>query len=493
MTTQDNIYTQIKSIASQLADKPIFILGKGPTLDQIRDLPAILKSGLVINTNDSHRIFHGTVSIHSAAWTEITDASWDIALNHSNLTPIPDDLTEDENLITRFESEIFYNEESPLVNALKVALAISRQSSRVKPIYLLGFDFSEGQAYQLGAARSSALRSITIAAQESQFLQLRERAAGIHHIGLREYSDISPAALAAALTPERYADLAVSYDSYPAEALIVAELTNNHLGSTDTLISMVQYAAAAGANLIKVQKRDVDTFYTAEQLARPYTSPFGSTLGDYRRGVELSLSQLHVLDATCRRLGIDWFCSVLDYPSWEIIREFKPKLVKIPSTISNHRSFMEKLAAEYTGAIVVSTGYTEWEFVDYVLDTFRNNSRIYLLHCVSAYPTPENEANIRVVAEYAGLQNLKVIPGYSSHDLGSLGCQLAVAAGAMMLEKHVKLGDTEWLHFDKVALDLASGEFARFVRDIRYAEDMLGDGYKRISPSEHHKYGTTLK
>ncbi|HTO35038.1 MAG TPA: N-acetylneuraminate synthase family protein, partial [Flavobacterium sp.] len=80
------------------------------------------------------------------------------------------------------------------------------------------------------------------------------------------------------------------------------------------------------------------------------------------------------------------------------------------------------------------------------------------------------------------------IPGYSSHDIGSLGCMMAVAAGARMVEKHVKLGNLEWVHFDGVAIDLYNNQFTNFVNDIRKAEIMCGSKEKFIHKFEHHKY-----
>ena len=65
---------------------------------------------------------------------------------------------------------------------------------------------------------------------------------------------------------------------------------------------------------------------------------------------------------------------------------------------------------------------------------------------------------------------------------------MAVAAGAKMIEKHVKLGRVQWAHFDEVALDLATNEFSDFVADIRMAEKIMGAGKKKILASEHHKY-----
>jgi N-acetylneuraminate synthase len=177
-------------------------------------------------------------------------------------------------------------------------------------------------------------------------------------------------------------------------------------------------------------------------------------------------------------------------PSYRALRRFNPRLLKVPSTISNHRTFHRELATAYHGAMVVSTGATDSEYTDYVLETFSANGTIYLLHCVSAYPAPRDSCNVAVVRAYEAIRARypKILPGYSSHDLGSLGSMLAVASGARMIEKHVKLHDVEWIHFDKVAIDLATDDFARFVSDVRTAELIVGSGEKRVLECEHHKY-----
>jgi N-acetylneuraminate synthase len=343
---------------------------------------------------------------------------------------------------------------------------------------------------------TAAERDAIISAQDHEFRQLlRFFGSGellrLHHVGAKDFSAMSPAAF-----NRRVCGLGAAVESGPVDlaapdrVLIVAELTNNHLGEPERLVEMVERSKESGADLIKVQKRDVDSFYTQEQLASYYWSPFGETLGDYRRGVELTSEMLDLLDATCRRCGIEWFCSVLDMPSYRALNRFNPRLLKVPSTISNHRAFHRELAREYRGAMVISTGATESDYTDYVLNTFAANDTIYLLHCVSAYPTPREACNVAVVRAYEAIRarHPRILPGYSSHDLGSLGSMLAVAGGARMIEKHVKLNDVEWIHFDKVAIDLATDEFARFVSDVRTAEQMVGSGEKRVLDCEHHKY-----
>lgn len=274
------------------------------------------------------------------------------------------------------------------------------------------------------------------------------------------------------------------------KVIIVAEITTNHLGDVSRLKKMVRLAKEAGADLVKIQKRNIKTFYRQDQLDKLYESPFGTTWKDFRYGIELSVEDIKELDDECKGIGIDWFVSVLDIESFELLRPFKRKLMKLPSTISEHKDFHAKIAQLYSGPIVVSTGYTSAEYEDYLQKTFKDNEKIYLLQCTSTYPVPPADCSIAVVRHYHDLskKNPKIVPGYSSHDDGSLGCMLAVAAGAKMLEKHVKIGNTPWMHFQDVALDLENGEFAQFVKDIRKAELMCGDEVKTVKSSEWHKY-----
>jgi sialic acid synthase SpsE len=280
------------------------------------------------------------------------------------------------------------------------------------------------------------------------------------------------------------------------KVIVVAEFTNNHIADPKRLLKMIDIASESGADMIKLQKRDVDAFYTDEELSKPYTSPFGKTLGDYRRGVELSVEMFNMVDLECRKRGIPWFASVLDWNSYEFMLQFDTPIVKLPSTISNHKNYLLKVGNDFAGDLVISTGFTDASYEDFVLENFTTNRNLFLLQCTSSYPTPPEACQISVVRHYDEIATNKhpnVISGYSSHDIGSLGCMLAVSAGAKMLEKHVKLGDLEWIHFDGVAIDLYNNKFKDFVHDVRRAEAMCGSKEKKIHKQEHHKYTVNEK
>jgi N-acetylneuraminate synthase len=282
----------------------------------------------------------------------------------------------------------------------------------------------------------------------------------------------------------------------PDKVIVVAEFTTNHIGNMNRLKTMIRYAKESGADMIKLQKRDLKTFYTADEMSKPYRSPFGKTFADYRYGIELTKEQFKMVDRECEKQGIQWFASVLDYPSYEFLKDFNMPLIKLPSTISNDRSYMKRIAKEYNGDIVISTGFTDTEYEKFILDLFGNKSNmLYLLQCTSAYPAPQEIIQLGVVRHYSKLsmQYPNIISGYSSHDPGALGCQMAVAAGAKMIEKHVKLGNLDWVHFDEVAVDMENGDFKIFVDQVRHAEKMCGSEIKSIKKEEHHKYHVKSK
>lgn len=181
---------------------------------------------------------------------------------------------------------------------------------------------------------------------------------------------------------------------------------------------------------------------------------------------------------------------MLDEPSYRFIRQFDPELIKLPSTISEHVDYLSKVASDTDRGIVLSTGMTDVSFENWVIETFKSVPRLYLMQANSAYPTPSNDCNVAVVRHYHDLSKAHshIIPAYSSHDEGWFGSVLAVAAGARMVEKHVKFGNTEWAHFDAVALDLTTPDFRNYVTKLREAEVILGSEEKAIAPSEHHKY-----
>src|ERR1700744_948623 len=100
---------------------------------------------------------------------------------------------------------------------------------------------------------------------------------------------------------------------------VIAEIGINHNGDLDLARKLIDVAHAAGCDAVKFQKRTIDTVYTADVLAQPRQSPWGSTQREQKEGLEFGEAQYDEIDAYCRELGIDWFASAWDVGSQEFL------------------------------------------------------------------------------------------------------------------------------------------------------------------------------
>ena len=499
----ENFSSLVGDIASIYGTDTIFILGKGPSVDQI---PLEVFSGsLIIGINDAERIYPADISIFHADWVirsleeagpraQLYLTSTDFHPAHGRVLQVPHVILNQDNsdlMVQRLLAQDVVLEDVLFMSALRVAREVAERRGRRQRIFMVGFDFRpdlgyarlEGKQYRV---QDPGLRELVIGMQENFLLNALYMLQGsnldVIHVGSRPYSRMSPEELAAEFAP--------THDRTSWQVSVVAELTTNHFGDRARLERMVRAAHVAGADFVKVQKRDVESFYTSDQLSAPYRSPFGKSFGDYRHQLELSGEDFSFLDALCSRLGMRWFASILDEPSYRFILDFNPSLIKLPSTISEYRDYLSLVAESCDRGIVLSTGMTDRNYENWVLETFSRAPQLYLMQANSAYPTPPKDCNVGVLRHYSRLarENPRIIPAYSSHDPGWFGSAMAVAAGARMVEKHVKLGNSDWAHFDAVALDLTGAEFRDYVAQIRAAEVIVGSEEKSIAPSEHHKY-----
>ncbi|MDB5505721.1 MAG: N-acetylneuraminate synthase [Devosia sp.] len=498
----------IDAIASTYATDTIFILGKGPSADAVD--PQVFAGSLVIALNDAERIAPADITVFHGDWVKssIAEAGFRSRLYvtstdfrapqrqvlnrpHVPLTQESADL-----MIQRLQQDDVVLEDVLFMSALQIARRIAKSRGRTQTVYMVGFDFeydpTHAYSQRLGldyAPSHEHDRQPKILMQEYFFINalyvLKGSEIEVRHVGTKALSALTPAELNNAFLtqPVRALDA-------PHRVLVTAELTTNHFGDRLRLERMVRAAKAAGADLIKVQKRHVETFYSDEQLRSRYASPFGTTFGDYRRQLELDADDFAALDALCKQLDIDWFASVLDMDSFKFMLQFEPRRMKLPSTISEHTEYLSHVAANFGGAVVLSTGMTDTGYEQWVLETFKRCKQLYLMQANSAYPTPVEDCGIGVVRHYFELsrQEPRIVPAYSSHDFGWMASVMAVAAGAQMVEKHVKMGNTEWAHFDAVAIDLTGPSFKEYVDKVREAELIVGEEFKQVRSSEHHKY-----
>jgi|2_EtaG_2_1085320.scaffolds.fasta_scaffold00326_5 N-acetylneuraminate synthase len=217
--------------------------------------------------------------------------------------------------------------------------------------------------------------------------------------------------------------------------ILVAEFTVNHFGHPLLLERMFDVAIQSGCDFVKLQKKDVESFYSSEKLASPYHSPFGITYGDYRSSLELSISEFKRFDEKARD---KWFATVQDIKSLHEMLEFDLPMYKIASCNTNNVELLREAAKSVpTNKIIVLSvaGRTLAEISD-LIDVFPHHQLI-VNHCVAIYPCPPEElrlGNIKVLIDEFQSDRVKI--GYSGHEVGLEASLFVMKLGVYYLERH---------------------------------------------------------
>jgi len=250
----------------------------------------------------------------------------------------------------------------------------------------------------------------------------------------------------------------------------VAEFTTNHMGNLNVLLRMAERAAEAGCDLIKMQKKDVERFYSREKLDSPYDSPYGHTYRDYRTMFEFGVEDFRRFDRRCRELGVGWFATVQDVASLEFMLGFDLPLYKVASTNARDAAFLTEVARQVPRdrGIVISVAGSTLREVEAAIERFPHHA-LHVLHCVARYPCPREElrlGNIETLRHHFADDRIRI--GYSGHEEGISPSVAAADLGAAMIERHFCLSRHSFVHHIECSLEPA--EFARLVRIVR------GDG-----------------
>ena len=121
---------------------------------------------------------------------------------------------------------------------------------------------------------------------------------------------------------------------------IIGEIGINHNGSLEIAKALISMAKRCGCDAVKFQKRTIEIVYSAEELAKPRESPWGTTNGDQKRGLEFGREQYDEIDGFCAEGGIKWFASAGDVPSLEFLAPYNCPHNKIASAMLTHGEFV---------------------------------------------------------------------------------------------------------------------------------------------------------
>lgn len=255
--------------------------------------------------------------------------------------------------------------------------------------------------------------------------------------------------------------------------LVVAELGANHNGDLATCLRMIEAAQRAGADVVKLQKRDPSMECVPEaQRSAMKDTPWGAmTYADYRRRLEFDRADYDAIDRACRQLGIPWTASAWDVPSVDFLGRCGVPFLKIPSACITDRALLARVRFTHL-PIVMSTGMSTVDQIDAAVDALAER-QLALLWCRSTYPSRAEDMNLAAIHGLA-IRYPHVPIGFSDHFSGIWLSLCAAAMGACIIERHFTLDRAMW-GTDQAASTEPS-KFAWLVSKIRQFEQARGDG-----------------
>lgn len=268
--------------------------------------------------------------------------------------------------------------------------------------------------------------------------------------------------------------------------LIIAEAGVNHNGDPELARKLIDMAAAAGANLVKFQTFNADRQVTRAAKKADYqikTTNGRESQHEMLRRLELSGEMHRELIAHCAASNIGFFSTGFDIESVDLLVSLGQDHFKIPSGEITNLPFLRHIG--YLGkAVILSTGMATLGEIEAAIDVLEQTgtprANITVLHCTTEYPTPMAEVNLRAMQSIRTAFGVAV--GYSDHTPGIEVAVAAVAMGASVIEKHFTLDRNLPGPDHKASLEPA--ELKAMVFAIRNIEIALGDGIKRLTPSE---------
>ena len=255
---------------------------------------------------------------------------------------------------------------------------------------------------------------------------------------------------------------------------VICELSGNHNGSLERALAMVDAAAATGCDAIKLQTYTPDTITLAcdapdfQITDGPWA---GRTLHDLYAEAYTPFEWHAALFERARQRGVTLFSTPFDFTAVELLESLGAPAYKIASFEAVDLPLIARVA-ECGQPMIISTGLASLAEMAEALETAQAHGAagVALLHCVSSYPAPIDEANVRTVPDLA--RRFGVVTGLSDHTPGSAAAVAAVALGAAIIEKHFTLARTDG--GPDAAFSLEPAEFTAMTRDCKAAWSALG-------------------
>ena len=267
--------------------------------------------------------------------------------------------------------------------------------------------------------------------------------------------------------------------------VVIGEVGVNHNGDPELAFRLVEVAIDAGIDIVKFQVFKAEKEISRFAALAPYqreTSPHVSNQVELCKPLELTPTTLRDIKHYCDTRNIGFLCSAFDVDSIDfLIDELNVKSLKIASGEVTNFPLLEYVGRRNVG-VILSTGASNLMEVSGAVKTLKRAGcpELVLLHCVSSYPAPHNELNLRAINTLRTEFGLPT--GFSDHSMGIEAAVIATALGAVVIEKHFTL-DRHMIGPDHLA-SAEPDELKRMVDSVRLVNSVLGDGVKNLMPCE---------
>jgi len=262
---------------------------------------------------------------------------------------------------------------------------------------------------------------------------------------------------------------------------VIAEAGVNHNGDEDLAHTLIDVAVAAGADAVKFQTFEPSKLTSSHAKTAAYQADRSDASDQSELLSALTLPEsawAHLRDHA-QDAGITFFSTPFDLDSARMLVDLGVSALKVSSGELTNLPFLRALAAMDV-PLLVSTGMGDAAEVAAAVEACAGAPSLTLFHCVSSYPAPADQANLRAIPAMRDAHGVPV--GWSDHTIGPVTAIAAVALGATVLEKHFTTD--KHLPGPDHAASAEPAELADYVTVTRTAYSALGDGVKRRMPAE---------
>ena len=256
------------------------------------------------------------------------------------------------------------------------------------------------------------------------------------------------------------------------EPYVIAEIGVNHNGNLDRAKKLVYAAKGCGASAVKFQTFQAKTLSNFQTPKAIYQDARDQNLTHYEMlaGLELSHANHQILFDYCQELEVDFISTPYTPSDADFLNTLGVQIFKTASADLVDIPLHEKISS-FQKPTLVSTGMGNPQEISRILDIYSTaNCPMYLMHCISEYPTPNEHLSMRRISV---LQRMgSGICGFSDHSSDEYGAVIAIAMGVQIFEKHITLSrdDTGPDHF----ASLEPEEFTKYVGAVYSAFDAMG-------------------